>query len=155
MPVTLFEEMGMNLHHDALVLVADGQKYLLLRNSGDFRNPVLKVEASAERSGAPTRDLGSDQPGRAFSSASGTPSAMEQTDWHQQAEDRFAAEAAGLLARRAGGDDGAEIVIVAPPRTLAELRRHYSREVSARIVAEIDKDLTGHPVDEITAIIIR
>jgi protein required for attachment to host cells len=96
MPVTLFEEMGMNLHHDALVLVADGQKYLLLRNSGDFRNPVLKVEASAERSGAPTRDLGSDQPGRAFSSASGTPSAMEQTDWHQQAEDRFAAEAAGI-----------------------------------------------------------
>jgi protein required for attachment to host cells len=46
-------------------------------------------------------------------------------------------------------------VIVAPPRTLAELRRHYSREVSARIVAEIDKDLTGHPVDEIAAIIIR
>ena len=80
---------------------------------------------------------------------------MEQTDLHQQAEDRFAAEAAGLLARRAGGDEGAEIVIVAPPRTLAELRRHYSREVSARIVAEIDKDLTGHPVDEIAAIIIR
>ncbi len=70
----------MNLHHDALVLVADGQKYLLLRNGGDFRNPVLKVEASAERSGAPTRDLGSDQPGRAFSSAGGTPSAMEQTE---------------------------------------------------------------------------
>lgn len=61
----------MNLHHDALVLVADGQKYLLLRNSGDFRNPVLKVEASAERSGAPTRDLGSDQPGRAYSSVGG------------------------------------------------------------------------------------
>jgi protein required for attachment to host cells len=87
MPVTLFEEMGMNLHHDALVLVADGQKYLLLRNSGDFRNPVLKVEASAERSGAPTRDLGSDQPGRAYSSVGGTPSAMEQTDLHQQAEE--------------------------------------------------------------------
>jgi protein required for attachment to host cells len=87
MPVTLFEEMGMNLHHDALVLVADGQKYLLLRNSGDFRNPVLKVEASAERSGAPTRDLGSDQPGRAYSSVGGTPSAMEQTDLHQQAKE--------------------------------------------------------------------
>lgn len=145
----------MNLHHDALVLVADGQKYLLLRNSGDFRNPALKVEASAERSGAPTRDLGSDQPGRAFSRAGGTPSAMEKTDWHQQAEDHFAAEAAALLARRAGGDDGTEIVVVAPSRTLAELRRHYSREVSARIVAEIDKDLTGHPVDEIAAIIIR
>jgi protein required for attachment to host cells len=87
MPVTLFEEMGMNLHHDALVLVADGQKYLLIRNSGDFRNPVLKVEASAERSGAPTRDLGSDQPGRAYSSVGGTPSAMEQTDLHQQAKE--------------------------------------------------------------------
>ena len=145
----------MNLHHNALVLVADGQKYLLLRNNGDFRSPALKVEASAERDGAPTREMGSDVPGRAFSRAGGVPSAVEQTDLHQQAEDRFAAEAAAMLARRAGGDDGTEIVIVAPPRTLAQLRRHYSREVSARIVAEIDKDLTGHPVDEIAAIIIR
>ena len=47
----------MNLHHDALVLVADGQKYLLLRNSGDFRNPLLKVEASAERRGAPICEI--------------------------------------------------------------------------------------------------
>lgn len=60
-----------------------------------------------------------------------------------------------MLARRAGGDDGTTIVIVAPPRILAQLRRHHSRQVSARIVAEIDKDLTGHPVDEIAAIIIR
>lgn len=145
----------MNLHHNALILVADGQKYLLLRNTGDFRKPALKVEASCERSGAPTRDMGSDRPGRVFSSASGTPSAVEQTDWHQQAEDRFAAEAAALLSCHAESDGGAEIVVVAPSRTLAELRRHYSRAVSARIVAEIDKDLTGHPVDEITAIITR
>lgn len=47
----------MNLHHDALVLVADSQKYLLLGNNGDFCNPALKVEASAERSGAPTSDV--------------------------------------------------------------------------------------------------
>lgn len=145
----------MNLHHDALVLVADGQKYLLLRNHGDFRTPALKVEASAEREGAPSRALGSDQPGRAFSPAGGTASAMAETDWHTQAEDRFAAEAAAVLARHAAGEAGGEIVVVAPPRTLAQLRRHYVRTVSTRIVAEIDKDLTKHPLDQIAAIITR
>jgi protein required for attachment to host cells len=41
------------------------------------------------------------------------------------------------------------IVIVAPPRTLAELRHALHADVKSRIVAEIGKDLTKLPIGEI------
>lgn len=145
----------MNIHHNALILVADGQRYLLLRNEGDFKRPDLKVEASGTHAGQATHQLGSDQPGRAFASSGSRRSAIEQTDFHQLEKDQFAAEAAALLARRAEAADFEELIVVAPPRTLAELRRHYDKSVLSRLVAEVDKDLTKHPIDEITAILSR
>jgi protein required for attachment to host cells len=41
------------------------------------------------------------------------------------------------------------LVIAAPPRTLADLRRAFHDDVKARIVAEVGKDLTKHPVADI------
>jgi len=45
--------------------------------------------------------------------------------------------------------DPPALVIAAPPKTLADLRRWVPPEVKAKIVAEIDKDLTKHPVRDI------
>ena len=39
--------------------------------------------------------------------------------------------------------------MVAPPRTRADLRRTFHADVKERIITEIDKDLTKHPVYEI------
>ena len=36
------------------------------------------------------------------------------------------------------------IIIVAPPRTLADLRQAFHSDVRIKIVAEIGKDLTKH-----------
>ena len=41
------------------------------------------------------------------------------------------------------------LVIVAPPRTLAQLRHAFHVDVKKRIIAEVDKDLTKHPISEI------
>ena len=41
------------------------------------------------------------------------------------------------------------LIIAAPPKTLAELRRTFHPEVTKLIIAEIDKDLTHHPVYDI------
>jgi len=41
------------------------------------------------------------------------------------------------------------LVIVAPPKTLADLRSAFHVDVQARIIAEINKDLTKHPIWEI------
>ena len=43
--------------------------------------------------------------------------------------------------------------MVAPPRTLGELRKHYHKEVEKRLVAEVPKDLVNMPVPEIEKIL--
>lgn len=143
----------MNIHHKALILVADGQKYLFLRNIGDFKTPNLKVEAQGEQASAATHDQGSDQPGSAFGTTGTVRGMMKQTDFHQLDKDHFAAETAALLCQRAQAGDFEELIVVAPPKTLAELRKHYDKSVTSRLVAEVDKDLTKHPVGEIAAIL--
>jgi protein required for attachment to host cells len=45
------------------------------------------------------------------------------------------------------------LLVVAPPRTLGELRRHYRKEVQARLLGELDKDLTGHDIAGIQRIL--
>ena len=62
-------------------------------------------------------------------------------------EDR--AEAAELLKKRALANEFESLIVVAPPKTLGELRKHYHKEVSRRLIGELDKDLTGHPVPDI------
>lgn len=147
----------MIIRNKALVLVADGKRYLLLRNAGTLDKPVLMFEGGGEQENPSTHEQGSDGPGRTSSGnghGSGR-SAMEQTDFHQLEEDRFAADIAQMLGRLAEANDFAELIVVAPPRTLAEMRKKFDRKVADKVVAEVAKDLTKHPVDEIAAILQR
>ncbi len=143
----------MNIRHNALILVADGKKYLLLRNHGDFRRVKLGYEGGGEKENPATREQGSDAPGRAFSSTGAVRSAMQETDWHQIEEDRFAARIAQELGTLADAGDFDELIVVAPAKTLAELRKGLGQSVLSRLVAEVPKDLTKHPVDEIAKIL--
>lgn len=145
----------MQLPHKSVVVVADGRKMLFFRNEGDAEHPNLVVERVREQDNPASGDQSTDAPGRAFSSNGSGRSTYEETDFHQLEEDRFAAETAALLKKRALANDFERLVIVAPPRTLGELRKHYHREVSERIAGELDKDLTGHPVNEIETILIN
>ena len=45
------------------------------------------------------------------------------------------------------------LVLVADPRTLGVLRPELHKAVQERLVAEVDKDLTGMPVSEIEAVL--
>ncbi|MET4898856.1 host attachment protein [Sphingomonadaceae bacterium jetA1] len=76
---------------------------------------------------------------------------MGEADHHQPAEDRFAAETAAMLRQRALADELESLVIVAARRMPGELRKHYHKEVSDRLVAELAKDLTDHMVPDIAA----
>ncbi|MFS0737002.1 host attachment family protein [Sphingomonas sp. 1P06PA] len=144
----------MNVPHDSHVLVADGRKLLFLRNAGDAAAPNLEVVRKREQDNPPTREQGTDQPGRAFASNGSGRNAYEQTDFHEIEEQRFAAEVADMLKRRALANEFEKLIIIAPPSTLGELRKHYHKEVQARITGELAKDLTGHPIDEIERLLI-
>ena len=142
--------------HDAFVFVGDGRKALFLRNEGDEKFPNLVTERVFVDENPPTHEQGTDRPGRAFPSAHAIGhSAMETTDWHEIEEHRFAqrvsAALEGLVRERATP----ALVIAAPPRTLADLRHALHADVKARIVGEIDKDFTKHPVSEIERHILR
>ena len=93
------------------VVVCDGKKALVLENIGDEKFLNLKTREVREHADLKTHELGTDQPGRSFSSVGTGRSAMEQTDWHTQEEDKFLHKLAGhldaapaLLNRIAAGD---------------------------------------------------
>jgi protein required for attachment to host cells len=143
----------MRVPHNSFVVVADGKKSLFFRNEGDGDFPNLVVEHKDGHADPEDRELKSDAPGRAFSSVGDARSAYQETDYHQLEEERFVAETAETLNRRALSNDYDSLIVVAPPRTLGALRKHYHKEVEKRIAGEIAKDLTGHPVAEIEKII--
>lgn len=144
----------MQVPANACVLVADGRKLLFFRNEGDAVHPNLVVETAEERINPADRDQKTDAAGRSSSPQGAAQSSMGEVDFHQQEEDRFAAEAAAMLKARALAQDFEALIVVAPPKTLGELRKHYHKEVSGRLIAELDKDLTGHPVPEIEKALI-
>jgi protein required for attachment to host cells len=134
--------------HGGMVLVSDGRKALFLKNQGDDLYPNLQVEQVLQAPDNPqTQQQGTDRPGRA--SMLGRRSAVDQTDWHDIAERKFAGEVAEVVNAACAAGAAKAIVIAAPPRTLAELRSRLSEAAQRRIVAEVNKDLTKHPVYEI------
>ena len=122
----------MMLAHGATVAVADGGKLSLFRNTGDETH----VKLSALPAGAVS--TGNKGSGGRHHSSSANPDAS------QIEEDSFSAGTAELLNRHVLDGSITDLVIIAAPRTLGELRKHYHAKLSAALKGEIAKDLTGH-----------
>jgi protein required for attachment to host cells len=134
---------------DALVLVGDGQRALFMRNTGTSSHIKLEIENILEHDNPASHEQGTDRPGRAFASVGTARSALEETDWHQLGEDRFATHIAETLYALAHANRFAALVVVAPPKALGILRKEFHKEVTERITGEIPKDLASHYIREI------
>jgi len=143
------------LPKDGWVVVADGEKALFLRNEGDAKFPNLAVFREMEQENPPTREQGTDRPGRLSDGPSSHRSAVAETDWHRFAKEQFAREIAGRLYQFAHKGAFDHLVLVAPDRILGELRRELHQEVTRRIIGEVDKTLTKHPVGEIEKLVLE
>lgn len=137
------------MKHGTWVVIADGRKMLLLENRGDDDIMDLHMLDWRKQDNPSTRDQGANRPGRMQDTGARQKSAVQQTDWHQQAEDRFAHEVAGDINEAALANRFRHMVLVAPPKALAEIRPHLHKQARARIDAEIAKELTQHPLHEI------
>lgn len=152
----------MALPHNALVLVADGKKLLFLRNHGDQNQIDLRTEAHDQRKDRFNREIRTDAAGATATAAGaagrgigavggrhmGRP-VMEETDFHQQDEDRWVKDAAEELRQRALRNDFDALAIIAPPKALGVLRREFHKEVERRIVATFNKEMTDRPIPDI------
>lgn len=140
----------LKIPHNAFVFVGDGRKALFLRNEGDEKYPNLKTERVFEDANPLTHEQGSERPGRVSKAFdSGQRSAVEPVDWHHLEEHRFAVRVAAAMEEVVRDRNVPALIVVAPPRTLADLRGAFHADVRARIIAEINKDLTKHPVGDI------
>lgn len=127
----------MLLPKGTIVAVADGEKFNLFSNTGDEASPTLTAMAGPEIENA---NKGS---GAGHQSSSANP------DESQSAEDGFAGGIADLLNKRVLGGEISDLIIIAAPRTLGELRKSYHKKLSEVLRGEISKDLTGHAVRDI------
>ena len=131
------------------VVVCDGAKALVLQNVGDEKFPNLKTKEVYEQDDPKTHELGTDAPGRAINSIDARRSAMEQTDWHAQAEKAFLEKLVGRLNAAVEAGEMKKLILVAPPRALGVIRQAYSTNLRNALHAEVDKDFVKLPVHEI------
>lgn len=141
------------LRNDTLVVVADGEKVLFLRNLTDHEDPNLEVTGKERQENPPDRAQGTDKPGRMNDTGHSQRSGLDETDWHELAKERFAADLADMLYEQAHQGAFDRLVLVAAPKVLGDLRDHMHKEVRDRVVAEIPKTLTNHPVNEIEKLV--
>lgn len=127
----------MLLPQGTIVAVADGEKFNLFQNTGDEANPALTA--------MPETDVESVNKG----SGASHQSSSANPDESQAAEDGFAGGIADLLNKRVLEGKIADLVIIAAPKTLGELRKSYHKKLSDVLRVEISKDLTGHAVHDI------
>jgi len=131
------------------IVVCDGAKALVLENVGDEKFPNLRTREVYEEQHPRTHQQGTDAPGRAHSSVGPGRSAMGQTNWHEQDEQRFLKDLMGRLDAAVTAGELKSMIVVAPPRALGVIRQAYSHQLRGVLRQEIDKDLVKMPVHEI------
>lgn len=128
----------MKLPHGAHVAVVDGAKFLWLRNIGDDVHPQL------DHLGSPDLDPTNRSQGKMRPSITTSQNAGNDLD-----EAAHVAAAADWLNHQAMTNKIEQLVIVADKRSLGELRRHYHLELENRLIGEVGKALTNHPIADI------
>ena len=134
------------------VLVADAAGARLLRADAETHRLELLRTYPHEEGRAKPSDLVVDRPGRSFdSSRTGGRHAMEpDTDVKRAELRRFVHELAGELDEAALTNKFDDLVVVAGPRLMGELRRALPDQVAIRIRHEIGKDLASLDVPQLT-----
>jgi protein required for attachment to host cells len=101
---------------------------------------------------APSREIGSDRPGRSFESVGSTRHAMESpSDPHREQKRQFARRIADAVERKQAAKSFDRLVLVAPAVTMGDLRAILPDKVKAVVAAELVADLTNTPMSDLPA----
>ncbi|MCF8511373.1 MAG: host attachment family protein [Rhodobacteraceae bacterium] len=134
----------------AWIVVADGEKAMVLENVGTPVAPKLSVIARDEA--GPVIGA-SDRAGRMADGGPNQRSALEQPDFARLNSERFVGDLIEMLDHKLRGAAFDTLILVAPPQMLGALRNAMEDTLRACVVAEIDKTLTNHPLPKITEIV--
>lgn len=132
----------MKIPHNAHVAVVDGTKFLVMRNAGQMFEPKLTK--------AETPDLQATNYSAGIRHQDDAGQRNGSTDLDELAH---AAAAAEWLNARAMAGEIDDLVVVADPKTLGEMRHHYHSELQGKLRGEIAKTMTNEPADRIAAVL--
>lgn len=136
------------------ILVADGARARIIsrvvEGFGASADTTISEPYNFEEDRLPSRELAGERPTRVHDRFGPGRHAVEpkQTP-NRKLVARFATEIADMLSDclKARGFD--RLIVVAPPAMLGDLRKSLSNHVRAKVIAEIDKDMTKAGIPEV------
>jgi protein required for attachment to host cells len=132
------------------ILVADAARGRIFENDGPGRGVKAAGVEEFEGENLRSRDINADRPGRSFDSTTPKRSAYEPpTDPQRHAKHEFMRELAQALEAGLNAKKYDRLILVAPPQALGDLRSLMSQAVKAKVIAELNKDLTKTPEAEL------
>lgn len=122
-------------------LVGDGARARIYANDGPGKGLKPALGYALIANNKPSREIGSDSPGRTFASAGTDRHAMEPaTDPHRHEQREFARKIADLLDEQQRRKAFDRLVISAAPQMLGDLRNALPQQVRDKVHDEINKD---------------
>jgi protein required for attachment to host cells len=131
-------------------VIADGgrARFVAQDANGAFRTVLSFVATDMHKRSS---DLGRDRPARVKESANAARHAVEpRRDLHEAAKEDFIALVAEEIAAEHGNGQFDQLVLVAPPKVLTELKQSLSKPMAALVLNDLQKDLTKVPDHDLT-----
>jgi protein required for attachment to host cells len=131
-------------------VLTDGSRARILRHRKEGTGYDVVEEFSSSQARQPTREIMSDKPGRVQESVySGHHAVEPRHDAHRERKAAFVRDLADQLNKAASDNSFDALILYAAPRSLATLRTTLDNAARGKIKAEIAKDLTKVPLDEL------
>jgi protein required for attachment to host cells len=137
-------------HKTTWIVMADGSRALIVTRRDV--EPGFDVVSSmfSDAAHVPSRDIGSDRPGRTQESGySGRHAIQPRHDPHQDRMTAFVDSVARYLNEASGEKKFDRLILFAADRALGRLRAGLDKATSAKVQAESPKDLTKIPLAEL------
>ncbi len=131
------------------IVIADGEHARFVQPDADN---TLRTVGSLDSASAHlrSRDIGTDRPGRAFESGAVARHAVGQRhDLHAMEKERFLRLVGKQINDASAHCEFDELLLVAPPRALRELREGLDMATQAKLVSTLEKDLVKTPDHEL------
>ena len=144
----------MHLKNGDWVVVCDAGKYVVYENQGDTDRLDLRTVSFDEHENPPTREQGTDKPGR-FAGPNAQRATSEGTDWHAQEEERFIEALSEKVDSWAASDPARRFVLVADPRSMGTMRKALKDQTSRQVEKMLTGDYAHSPVGVIEELITR
>ncbi len=130
-------------HEKTWIVVADGGHARIFLNTGPGQGLVPALGHDMIGNKLPSHELGSDRPGVSFSSSGPARRAMApHTDPHEHAEHEFIRQVAAAIREGLNAHAFEQLVLVAPPKALGDLRAVLDPQAAKLVKADLNKDLT-------------